>query len=386
MLAVHFGAGNIGRGFIGNLLYQAGYETCFIDVNEELVNAINKDKQYRVVLADSSQQEMLVKNVSAINSKLNPENVITAIAKADLVTTAVGPHILPFIVELLAAGLRKRIALSGEPLNIIACENMIGGTSWLKESMYKNLSAEEQTQFDGLFGFPDSAVDRIVPNQIHDDKLTVKVEPFYEWIVDETKIMGKTPKINGVTYVSDLVPYIERKLFTVNTGHALAAYIGYLFGIDTINKAMEDQQVFKWVEDAIKETGEMLVHKFDFTPVEHEKYIQKIMLRFQNPFIIDEVTRVARSPIRKLKENDRLVGPASQYLDILKKKPVNLLRGIASALLYDFPDDEEAVQLQSDIREQGIEKTIEKYTSLSPSSILFQGILEQYHRLKVEKV
>lgn len=386
MLAVHFGAGNIGRGFIGNLLYHAGYETCFIDVGEELVDTINEKKQYRVVLADSSQKDIVIKNIRAINSKFHPEKVMEAIVEADLVTTAIGPHILPFIADLMVEGLRKRIAQSGQSLNIIACENMIGGTSLLKEKMYEILSEEERKQFDRLFGFPDSAVDRIVPNQLNDDKLMVKVEPFYEWIVDETKIVGEIPNINGITYVPDLVPYIERKLFTVNTGHALTAYLGYLYGMKTINEAMENQQVFGLVKAALKESGEMLVNKFGFNPVEHEKYIQEIISRFQNPFIIDEVTRVARSPIRKLKANDRLVSPAKQYIDIVEKKPMYLLIGIAAAFLYDFPTDEEAIQLQSFIRERGIEEAIQVHTSLPFSSVLFQEILEQYNRLKMERV
>src|SRR5690349_14291615 len=109
MLAVHFGAGNIGRGFIGSLLYQSGFQTCFVDVNSEIVNLLNEKQEYRVILADTSQEELLVKNVRAINSQSEPNKVVDAIAQADLVTTAVGPNILPFISGLIAEGLRKRI-------------------------------------------------------------------------------------------------------------------------------------------------------------------------------------------------------------------------------------------------------------------------------------
>ena len=385
MLAVHFGAGNIGRGFIGNLLYHSGYETCFVDVNTEIVDLLNEKNEYRVVLAEPSQEEVTVKNVRAINSAQNPEQVIEAIAEADLVTTAIGPNILPLIANLIADGLRKRVSVSDKPLNIIACENMIGGSSLLKEEVFKKLTAEERSQFDDRFGFPDSAVDRIVPNQVNEDKLMVKVEPFYEWVVEEPKIMGERPAINGITYVQELVPYIERKLFTVNTGHALAAYFGYFFDVDTINHAMGNEQISELVEGALEESGQFLVKKYGFDQEEHKKYIQKILQRFSNAYIVDEVTRVARSPIRKLCANDRLVSPARQYSEVVGKEPVYLLKGIAAALMYDFQGDEEAVKVQQAITEQGVEGAIQTYTQLEPETPLFKGIVEQYQQLSRQK-
>ncbi|MEH7304927.1 mannitol-1-phosphate 5-dehydrogenase [Neobacillus drentensis] len=385
MLAIHFGAGNIGRGFIGNLLYHSGYETCFVDVNREIVDLLNEKNEYRVVLAEPSQEEVVIKNVRAINSALNPEQVIEAIAEADLVTTAIGPNILPFIANLVADGLRKRLERTDKPLNIIACENMIGGTSFLKEKIYETLSAEEKSQFDERFGFPDSAVDRIVPNQVNEDKLMVKVEPFYEWVVEEPKIVGEKPPVMGITYVQELVPFIERKLFTVNTGHALAAYFGFHFGVETINHAMENREIKDLVEGALKESGAFLVKKYSFNQEEHNKYIDKIIGRFSNAYIVDEVTRVGRSPIRKLGPNDRLVSPARQYAEVFGNEPTFLLKGIAAALLYDVQSDEEALQVQSTIREQGLETAIEKYTQLDITSILFKGIVEQYQQLTAGK-
>jgi len=385
MLALHFGAGNIGRGFIGNLLYHSGYETVFVDVNAEIVDLLNEKNEYKVVLAEPGQQEDIIKNVRAINSAENPEKVIQAIAEADLVTTAIGPNILPLIAGLVAEGLRKRAAQSDRPLNIIACENMIGGSSHLKEKVYEKLTEAEIAQFDEQFGFPDSAVDRIVPNQTNEDKLLVKVEPFYEWVVEETKLVGEKPEIQGITYVQNLVPYIERKLFTVNTGHALAAYFGYYFGEETINQAMENPQIHELVEGALNESGEFLVKKYGFNAEDHAKYIQKILQRFSNSHIVDEVTRVGRSPIRKLGPHDRLVSPARQYSEVVGKVPVNLLKGVAAALLYDLQDDEEAIKVQTTIEENGIEKAIEIFTHISSESTLFQTIVEQYKLLKENK-
>lgn len=376
MLVVHFGAGNIGRGFIGSLLSNAGYEVCFVDVNEEVVSLLNERQEYRVVLADEESQETIINGVRAINSIQNPYDVVNAIAKADLVTTAVGPNILPIISELITNGLRKRAEIKS-PLNIIACENMIGGSAFLKEKVYEKLSDSEKDQFDQLFSFPNAAVDRIVPNQVNEDKLMVSVEPFFEWVVDRSSMIGEVPSIEGVTWVDDLTPYIERKLFTVNTGHAVAAYTGFQAGMKTIKDAMENPEVFDIVKNTLQETGSVLVKKYNFNSDEHQKYIEKIIGRFTNPYINDEIPRVARGPLRKLGRNDRLVNPSIQYLEYLQEEPKYLVKGIAAALKYDYPEDEEAVKLQALIEEKGYEKVIQEVCGLQEENTLEKLILKE---------
>lgn len=381
MQAVHFGAGNIGRGFIGSLLSESGFETCFVDVNSELVDLLNEQQQYRVQLANASQKETLVKNVRAINSATDPNLVIEAIAQADLVTAAVGPTILPHIAVLVAKGLQERLAQSDKPLTIIACENMIGGSALLKEKVYEQLTEAEQTQFTERFSFPNAAVDRIVPNQTNADKLLVKVEPFYEWVVDASQIKGDKPPVKGVLFVEDLQPYIERKLYTVNTGHAITAYFGYMAGIKTIHETLMDEKIKSIVTKAVQETGKLLVAKYDFDAEAHNDYIEKIIGRFANPFISDDTTRVGRSPIRKLQANDRLVGPAQQYVERFGEVPVHLATGIAAALHYDYAEDPDAKRVQETIRQQGLQQAIEIFTGLKSGTMLFSAIVEQYQQL-----
>lgn len=382
MIAVHFGAGNIGRGFIGNLLYQSGFETCFVDVNSELVNLINEKKQYRVELANEAHEGLLVKNVRAINSATNPELVIETIAKADLVTAAVGPNVLPLIAGLLADGLKERLIQTGQPLTIIACENMIGGSAFLKEKVYEKLTEDEKSQFDNCFSFPNAAVDRIVPNQINEDKTAVQVEPFYEWVVEESEIIGENPPVKGITFVKDLEPYIERKLYTVNTGHAAVAYFGYLAGIRRMDEALASEEIKTMTENVLQETGKLLIAKYQFNEQEHGDYIQKIMGRFANPFISDDVTRVGRSPLRKLKFNDRLVGPATQYVELFDETPTFLALGIAAALRYDYLEDPEAKLIQETIQRQGVRHAIETFTGLKAGTAIFTAIEEGYQKLK----
>jgi mannitol-1-phosphate 5-dehydrogenase len=255
---------------------------------------------------------------------------------------------------------------------------MIGASTLLKEKVYEKISPDDRAAFDQYFGFPDAAVDRIVPNQNNEDKLTVKVEPFYEWVVNQTQIIGEKPPVNGITYVDDLNPYIERKLFTVNTGHAITAYLGYAAGIPTIDQAMQEASIRSVVSGALAETGAVLIKKHGFEQTEHEKYIQKILGRFTNKHITDEVTRVGRAPIRKLGPNDRLVSPAKQYLELFGQAPVHLVKGIAAALQFDFKEDAEAVRLQETIQHHGVKAAIQEYCGLDADSELTKLILNEY--------
>jgi len=383
MRAIHFGAGNIGRGFIGLLLQQAGYEVIFVDVNQELVDEINRRQEYTIHLAEEGDHNLLVTGVRAIHGQMEDE-VAKAISQADLVTTAVGPNILSYIAPVIAKGVSLRLQENQTPLNVIACENMIGGSTKLKSLVNESLQGPDREAAEQLIGFPDAAVDRIVPLQKHDDKLLVTVEPFYEWVVNRAQVKGPVPEIEGATFVDDLIPYIERKLFTVNTGHAIIAYLGYYFGISTVDQAMRNQYIYEMVKGALGESGALLAAKHGFDRTEHERYIQKILSRFQNPYISDDVIRVGRSPLRKLSPEDRLVGPASQALQY-GIEPLHLATGIAAALHFDYEDDQEAQELQSGLKGEGVEKTITKVTGLPASSPLFAMILQQMEVLEKKK-
>lgn len=385
MKAVHFGAGNIGRGFIGLLLHQSGYQTTFIDVNEQLIQALNDKKEYEVVLAAEDSTRHVVKNVTGINSTQYPKQVIEAIVEADIVTTAIGPNILPLISELLAEGLKKRLNTGKHPLHIIACENMVGGSSFLREKVLEHISEEDKEVFNEVYHFPNAAVDRIVPNQVNEDILKVVVEPYYEWVVEDLESDSNMPKIKGITYVKDLTPYIERKLFTVNTGHIVVAYVGYYLGHKTIKEAMADKQIELFINGALKESGEALIQTYQFNREEHQKYIQTIIERFLNPHISDEVMRVGRGPLRKLGQNDRLIRPATLYMEVTGEEPINLATAIAAGLHYVNGEDEEAVKLQEMIEQIGYEKTLQEVTGLEETHPLIAIIMKQMEKLTTLK-
>lgn len=367
--AVHFGAGNIGRGFIGLLLSQAGYHVSFVDVAAPLVDDINTLGKYNVQIFGEAEKT-LVENVSAINSNENLDALFDAIVEADIVTTAIGPNILKFIAPNIAKGLTKRVATNKTPLNIIACENMVGGSTVLKNFVYENLADDVKPEVQKLIGFPDAAVDRIVPLQKNDEKLLVKVEPYAEWDVDSKGVVGELPAIKGMTLVDNLGAYIERKLFTVNTGHASIAYLAYQKGLPDISSAMRDEDIVAAARAVWAETSALLIDKYNFDPLVHQKYVMTTETRFKNPEISDEVTRVARGPKRKLSAGDRLVSPAMQLIE-RGKTPVALAKVIAAALKFDYAEDKEAVEVQDFIKANGIDAAITHFTGVTSYSKLF---------------
>lgn len=367
MKAVHFGAGNIGRGFIGKLLSDANVAVTFADVDKPLVDQLSHDQSYKVKVVGSQCQVDTVTHVTAVNSA--SQDVIDRIVYTDLVTTAVGPNVLDIIAKTIAKGLTQRFEASNDKsLNIIACENMVRGTTHLKSEVYKHLDEQYHARADALVGFVDSAVDRIVPpSEAANDPLEVTVESFSEWIVDKQQFKGDIPAIEGMEMTDNLIAFVERKLFTLNTGHIMTAYLGALKGHETIRDAIEDSEIREQVKAAMQESGEVLIKRYGFEREVHDAYIEKILGRFANPYLRDEIDRVGRQPIRKLGENDRLIKPLLGTIEYGTENKT-LLKGIAAAFMYTNESDPQAVELQTSLKEKGLRPTLAHYTGIDADS------------------
>ena len=379
--AIMIGAGNIGRGFIGALLERSGWHVTFADVVESLISEINARKSYVVHVQDREKSEQTVANISGISSA--GQELVDAIAgDCALITTAVGLRILPIVAKPIAAGIRARKAAGNKQLlNVVACENAVRGTSQLRDAVYANLSEEELAYAKEYVGFADCAVDRIVPKASFENPLDVAVEQYSEWDVEKGGWKGELPEIQGLTFVDDLSAYIERKLFTLNSGHAICAYLGTLKGYRTIVESIADPAIGNIVYKAMCESGEGLIRKHGFDPAAHRAYIDRIFARFQNPYLADETARVAREPLRKLAPTDRLIKPlVTAYGYGLNVD--HLVYGAAAALRFDCPEDPQSVELQAKIKAEGVEKALEAYTGLKPEDVLFGKILEVYRSLE----
>ncbi|TQS36070.1 hypothetical protein Golomagni_03489 [Golovinomyces magnicellulatus] len=385
MKAVHFGAGNIGRGFVAEFLFNSGYEIIFCDVTDSLVDQLNKKKSYKVIqVGPEGSHETSINNYRAINNKTDEDAAVEEIKNADLVTCSVGPQILKFIAPVIAKGIDQR-ASDKLPVAIIACENAIGATDTLAEHIKnsKNTNPERLVDLYERARFANSAIDRIVPAQDLNAGLDVKLEQFYEWIIDRTPFEeDHIPNIKGVEWVDNLIPYIERKLFTVNTGHAAAAYYGYFYKKKTVCDALHNDHIREEVEKVLAETSTLLTSKHFFNEEDQQKYVARIIKRISNPYLEDTVERVGRAPIRKLSRKERFIGPAVGLAEQGKSFDA-LLNAVEMAFRFnDVQEDFESLELGKILATKSPEKVVEEICGLNENDPLFPHIVQVVMRVQ----
>ncbi len=385
--AVHFGAGNIGRGFVACFLHNSGYEVVFADVNDAIIDQLNTHKTYSVYeVGVDGTAETHITNYRAINSKTHEGPLIDEIASADLVTCSVGPNILRFIAPVIAKGIAARdVAAKPEPLAVIACENAIGATDTLAGFVRQNIPEEAMAAHDASTAYANSAIDRIVPAQDPDAGLSVKLEKFFEWIVDRTPFADhQPPAIAGVQWVDNLAPYIERKLYTVNTGHATAAYHGYNRKKRTVYDALQDRHIHHHVHQALEETANLITVKHGIDRDAQEAYVRKIVSRISNPHLEDAVERVGRAPLRKLSRKERFIGPAAELAEN-DQRCAYLLEAAEMAFRFQNVDgDDESFELGKIMASETPEAVVRSVCGLSENEKLFPMVVDIVKRVQAD--
>lgn len=384
--AVHFGAGNIGRGFVACFLHNSGYEVVFADVMPEIVDKLNSEKSYKVIeVGTEGTLEETITNYRAINSRTHPNELIDEISTADVVTCSVGPNILKFIAPVIAQGIQKR-SDDLKPLSVIACENMINATTALADYIKdpKNTPENLLELHNQRARYANSAIDRIVPAQEADAGLSVKLEKFYEWVVEKLPFEGEHPPIDGINWVEHLEPFIERKLYTVNTGHATAAYHGYNRKKRTVYDALQDKEILAEVKKALTNTSELIVTKHGLSEEEQAAYVKKIISRIGNPHLEDVVERVGRAPLRKLGRKERFIGPAADLAE-MGKDCSGLLDAAEMAFRFqNIEGDDESKELAEIMASKGAEEIVSQVCGLQKSEKLFPMVVDIVKKVQAD--
>jgi len=342
MNAVMYGGGNIGRGFIGAILSQSGYEVIFIDVAESVVRALQENRTYPVrYVSSDGYEDVWVENVTAVNGN-DTEAVSDVIANCDIMATAVGARILKFIVPNIVTGLRKRWAMNKGPLNIIICENLMDANKVLEEMLKEQLTEAEQARFDETVGLVEASIGRMVPVQTEEMKdgepLRVCVERYGYLPVDKAAFKGAIPAIRNMVPFSPFDFYIKRKLYIHNMGHATCAYLGDLIGLQYIYESIAVADVRIIVHNAMLESAMTLALKYNMDLCNIQMHIADLLYRFTNAALKDTCQRVGGDPARKLSPEDRLIGAAKLAIE-QGISPAYIAVGAAAGLFRYLKED-----------------------------------------------
>ncbi len=378
--AVHFGAGNIGRGFLGQLYWESGFCTTFVDVDPVVIEALQQRRSYTVHIADVPPRQLIIEDVDALYGG-EERAVVEKLACADIVSTAVGVHALPHIVAVLAQGIEARSRQAQvAPLNVILCENMIGVAAFLRGKLREALPVAVHPFLERHVGLVEASIGRMVPvvprAQREKDPLYVLAEPYCALPVDAQAFKGPVPAIAHMQARPNFEAYVARKLFVHNMSHATAAYLGYLRRYTYIWQAVGDEAIRREVGGAMEESCRALTCRYGLDADELAEHCGDLLQRYANRALGDQVQRVARDPLRKLGKDDRLIGAARLCLE-QGISPKHIAFAVAAAIDYDDKDDPAAQSLQRIRRDQGLDGVFCQVCEIDPNAALAQLIMQQ---------
>lgn len=386
--AIIFGAGNIGRGFIGQLFSESGYAVTFVDVDRDLVTALNRDGWYPLqTVLNEDVHDLRIGPVRALHGS-DVEAVAAAVAAADLGATAVGAGALRHIAPAIARGIERRAAVDAPPLNLIICENLKGAAAVVRDQLSAVLAPAAQAYLAERVGLVDTVIGRMVPIPTPEmrarDVRFIRVEPYKELPVDRRGFRGAIPTVTAMMAEEDFAVFTARKLYVHNCGHALLAYAGYLRGHTYGYDALEDAAVRRLLDAGLAESIAGIVQRYGCRREWLGEHARDLLRRFANRALGDTVFRLGRDPVRKLQAADRLVGAASLAW-ATGKVPVHLAWGIAAALCFDAAEDPAAVQVQELLRAKGPEAGLRQLTGLDPDTDLGRTVVRAYQALRQDR-
>lgn len=387
-IAVQFGAGNIGRGFLAQLFHEAGFEVVFVDISAEIIQAINNRREYNISIVGETPVTIPISNIRAISGR-DTESVALAIGEASVIATAVGANALKHIAPALAEGILLRQKRNATPINLLICENLHHADEYLRANIREHLPAEEAETLLENVGFVQTVVSRMVPLQTdaerQADPLSIRVEAYKHLPIDSSAIVGEFPKIPGIEPTARFEAYVERKLYVHNCAHAVLGYLGVENGLVYGFEALAAPNIRAVLSKVLEETGSALIKKHQFEPSEIHEHIVDLLQRFENRELGDTCRRLSRDPVRKLAPQDRLVG-AARLCESCSIEPENLALVIAVALCYTDPDDPSATSLQRMRTILGDGETLRKVSGISPKEPLGVRILELINQKELDNV
>lgn len=352
---VVFGAGKIGRSFIGQLFSRSGFEVVFVDINRKLTDELKRRAEYRIIIKSENGNEVVpVRNVHAI-CLTDSAHVISELASASIACLCVGQQGLPDAIPVIAQALALRRKLSGDrPLDFIIAENMRNSDQYLQSELGRYLPPDYP--LTRLVGLVETSIGKMVPimseKDLEEDPLQVFAEPYNTLIVAKNGFKNPIPDVINLAPKENIKAWVDRKLFIHNLGHATSAYLGFRKKPEAtyIFEVLDDREVFEATRKTMLQSAEILMALYpgEFTSNQLTEHIDDLLHRFRNKALGDTLFRVGCDLYRKLSPEDRLVAPIKAAIRL--NKPFDLIFSALMAAISFMATNEQGEYLPADIK------------------------------------
>lgn len=307
-----YGAGAIGRGYMPWVFPPDRFNYYFVDTNRELMRGMSKGYTTYRTVGDSRYEPLEVQPLK----DMPPSPDFAIISVGPRATLSLTDRFMKTEIPIILAENDSRLVpefsrITGNPNVVFAIPDVItsnGASHELTVKGRKNVITETGTCYieDRMRHLGGNAV-YLPPSEMRD-----------EWLA---------------------------KLYIHNSSHCIVAYFGFQHKLRFIHQAMDVPEIRMVVDKVMRECIGMVhvMYRVDRTFLEN--YADKEIARFSNPLLCDSIERVAREPLRKLAQGERLIGAANLCLqaDI---QPVGLMEGIRAACKYVNPLDPDYLVMQ----------------------------------------
>jgi mannitol-1-phosphate 5-dehydrogenase len=390
MRAVIIGAGRIGRGFLASLLTRNGVKLTFIDANQALVEQMNAEKEYVVHVMGNEEKNTLVKDYEVV-ALSDSQKITKALTKADFVFTAVGGKHLPSVGELIGDIYHFAYEQSQSLKKVfVTCENWLTPADDLFASITKKLTEEEKLLFEKDNDVTQAVVRASGTSAPEGVFLTNPMDTWVQdyWIlpIDKKRIVkNELPNWKYFEFKEDFGNMLYQKIYTNNTSVALIAYLGHLKGYSILSDASNDPEIVEILDEGYREINRALIVVLGVSEESQLEFARVAKEKYQDRKIVDNITRIARDPLRKLSRTDRLIGPAKMCLEA-GFEPKALALAIAAALYYEETEDQAAVELKKLRQQFGTIGVLTRISGLDKNDPLVKLILAAEEQLKQKKM
>ena len=280
---VLFGAGKIGRSFIGQVFSRSGYEVVFVDISQQVINKLNECRQYKVVIKGRETDEIiLVSNVRGVHLS-EVEKLTNELADASVAALSVGQQGLPATLPIIAQSLLVRRQKHGEwPLDMIIAENMRNADQYIHSELRSLLPIDYP--IERLVGLVETSIGKMVPimtqKDMEADSLQVFAEPYNTLIVAKNGFKNPIPEVSDLAPKENIKAWVDRKLFIHNLGHATAAYLGFQKnpGWIFIAEVLNDPEILAATRQTMLQSADILMSLYpeEFTETQLEEHIDDL--------------------------------------------------------------------------------------------------------------